>query len=124
MFESIVLKVDELNGPLRGFYEKLKTWVGKKGRDYEFTRFEVREATGVGKTQQHHYLNRLVELEYIRQYGFANRGFKYKIHHWDDYTALRARIKKHLQDQLEKIKAKKDCTERQRTPERTPEVEV
>lgn len=118
MFESIVLKVDELSGPLRGFYEKLKTWVGKKGRDYEFTRFEVREATGVGKTQQHHYLNRLVELEYVRQYGFANRGFKYKIHHWDNYTVLRARIKQHLQDQLKAIQSTSDTarTEHQRTP--------
>lgn len=126
MFESIVLKVDELSGPLRDFYEKLKKWVGKKGRDYEFTRFEVREATGVGKTQQHHYLNRLVELEYVRQYGFANRGFKYKIHHWDDYTALRARIKQHLQDQLKAIQSTTDRprSERQRTLDRTPEVEV
>lgn len=116
MFESIVLKVDELDGPLRQFFENLKTHVGKRARDYEFTRFEVREATGTGKTQQHHNINKLVELEYIRQYGHANRGFKYRISHWDDYTALRARIKKHLQDQLEQMKS-----EHRRTPERTPE---
>jgi len=126
MFESIVLKVDELDGSLRSFYERLKTWVAKKGRDYEFSRFEVREATGIGKTQQHHNINKLVELEYIKQYGFANRGFKYKISHWDDYTALRARIKKHLQDQLEKIKLNTGAarTEHQRTPDRTPEVPI
>ena len=119
MFESIVLKVDELDGSLRQFFEKLKAYVEKKARDYEFTRFEVREATGTGKTQQHHNINKLVELEYIKQYGYANRGFKYKISHWDDYIALRTRIKKHLQDQLEQIK-----TEHQRTPDRTPEVSV
>jgi len=115
MFESIVLKVDELDGSLRQFFEQLKGYVGKKDRGYEFSRFEVREATGTGKTQQHHNINKLVALEYLKQYGYANRGFKYRISHWDDYTALRARIKKHLQDQLEKIK-----TEHQRTPERTP----
>lgn len=116
MFESIVLKVDELDGSLRQFYEKLKTFVSKKSRGYEFTRFEVREATGVGKTQQHHYLNQLVTLEYVQQNGFANRGFIYKIVHWDNYSALRERIKNHLTSQLQAL-----LPERQRTPERTPE---
>ncbi|MBX9851805.1 MAG: hypothetical protein K2X86_08610, partial [Cytophagaceae bacterium] len=92
-------------------------------KNYEFTRFEVREATGTGKSQQHFYINKLVELEYIQQYGFANRGFKYKIVHWDNYTALRERIKKNLYDQLEQIKASGGSPpERQRTPDRTPEL--
>lgn len=93
MFESILLKVDELDGSLRQFYEKLKGYVKEKGADYEFNRFEVMQATGVKKTQQHVYMNRLVSLEYVQQYGFANRGFKYKIVHWDNQEAVRARIK-------------------------------
>ena len=104
LFESIVLKVDELDGSLRQFYEKLKTFTEKLGRNYEFTRFEVRKATGVGKTQQHYYLNKLVELEYLRQYGFSNRGFRYKIAYWDDYTKLREEIKTHLQTQVAKLR--------------------
>jgi DNA primase len=104
MFESIVLKVDELDGSLRQFYEKLKNHVEKKSKSYEFTRFEVREVTGLGKTQQHHYLNQLMELEYVQQYGYANRGYKYRIVHWDNYSALRERIKKNLQNQLTAIK--------------------
>jgi DNA primase/energy-coupling factor transporter ATP-binding protein EcfA2 len=116
MLESIILKVDELDGSLRQFYEKLKAFIIKKGRDYEFTRFEIREITGVGKTQQHHYINQLLSLEYIRQDGYANRGFRYKIVHWDNYTALKERIKNQLQKQVERIK-----TEHQRTPDRTPE---
>ncbi len=115
MFESIVLKVDELDGSLRQFYEKLKAFISKKGRGYEFTRFEIREATGVGKSQQHYYINQLVLLEYVQQNGFANRGFKYKIVHWDNHTALRDKIKNHLTAQLETIKG-----EHQRTPARTP----
>lgn len=117
LLESIILKVDELDGSLRQFYEKLKIFIIKKGRDYEFTRFEIRDITGVGKTQQHHYINQLLSLEYIRQDGFANRGFRYKIVHWDNYTALKERIKHQLQKQLERIK-----TEHQRTPDRTPEL--
>jgi DNA primase len=100
LFESILLKVDELDGSLRQFFERLKTFVEKKGRDYEFNRFEVREATGVSKTQQHYYIQKLVELEYLRQSGFANRGYKYKIAYWDNISGTRARIKDQLQNQL------------------------
>ena len=63
LFESIVLKVDELDGSLRQFFENLKTYVDRLGRGYEFNRFELRKATGVSKTQQHRYLAKLVELE-------------------------------------------------------------
>lgn len=105
LFESIVLKVDELDGSLRQFYEKLKEYINGKGnREYEFNRFEIRTATGVSKTQQHYYLNRLLELEYIKQFGFANRGFKYQISHWDNMAALRARIKDSLENQLQQLK--------------------
>jgi DNA primase len=116
LFESIVLKVDELDGSLRQFYEKLKRYVEKRGREYRFTRFEVREATGLGKTQQHHYISRLLELEYLQQYGYANRGYKYRIVYWDDYRKMRTEVKEDLQKQLEGL-----AFTEERTPERTPE---
>lgn len=100
LFESILLKVDELDGSLRQFFERLKSFVEKNNREYEFNRFEVREATGVSKTQQHYYINKLVALEYLKQSGFANRGYKYKIAWWDNIAAVRARIKDQLQNQL------------------------
>jgi len=97
LFESIILKVDELDGSLRQFFERLKKYVGNKGKDYEFNRFEVRKITGVSKTQQHRYIQDLVQLEYLRQWGHANRGYKYRIAHWDDMGALRQQIKKDLE---------------------------
>jgi DNA primase len=103
LFESIVLKVDELDGSLRQFFEKLKIFVEKKNRDYEFNRFEVREATGVSKTQQHYYVNKLVELEYLQQKGFANKGFTYRISHWDNVAMMRAKIKDALSIQLQNL---------------------
>ncbi|HEX8549495.1 MAG TPA: CHC2 zinc finger domain-containing protein [Cytophagaceae bacterium] len=103
LFESILLKVDELDGSLRQFYEKLKGFVTKQGKDYEFNRFEVRAATGVSKTQQHRYLQQLLNLEYVKQFGFANRGFRYKIAHWDNMTAVRAKIKENLAMQLQSL---------------------
>ena len=58
----------------------------------------------MSKTRQHRQLSRLVELEYIRQEDFANRGYRYKIAHWDDQTALRGRIKNKLNEQIEALK--------------------
>ena len=103
LFESIVLKVDELDGSLRQFFEQLKEFVQMKGNDYEFNRFEVRAATGVSKTQQHRYLHQLVSLEYVQQFGFANRGYKYRITYWDDMEAIRERVKSSLSRQLENL---------------------
>jgi len=100
LFESIVLKVDELDGSLRQFFEKLKTFVLKRGKEHSFNRFEVREELGLSKSQQHYYINKLVELEYLQQSGFANRGYRYKIAHWDNIAAIRAKIKDNLQNQL------------------------
>ncbi|MDL2313312.1 hypothetical protein LJC68_10605, partial [Bacteroidales bacterium OttesenSCG-928-B11] len=103
LFESIVLKVDELDGSLRQFFERLKAHVLKKGRDHEFNRFEIREATGVSKTQQHHHIGRLVSLEYLRQSGYPNRGYKYRIAYWDNMEKLRAEVKEYLGEQLKKL---------------------
>jgi len=100
LFESIVLKVDELDGSLRQFFEALKSYVQSRGKDYEFNRFEVRQACGLSKTQQHFYISKLVEYEYLRQQGYANRGYRYKIAYWDDIAAVRQRIKTDLNNQL------------------------
>jgi len=103
LFESILLKVDELDGSLRQFFEQLKAYVREKGEGYEFTRFEARQATGVSKTQQHHYINKLVELEYVQQWGHANRGYRYRIAHWDNMARLRAEVKQSLNAQLQQL---------------------
>ena len=118
LFDAIVLRVDELDGALRYFFERLKDYVTARSRDYEFTRKEVRQALRISKTQQHTYLTQLLELEYIRQVGgYANRGLTYRIDHWDDAAALRARLKAELSAQLDQLARK---GERHGTPDRTP----
>ena len=42
-------------------------------------------------------------MEYLKQYGFANRGYRFKIAHWDDMAALRSRIKNDLLAQLKQL---------------------
>ena len=109
MFESIVLKVDELDGSLRQFYENLKSYLKKayKGSHdkADFGLLEVRQALHVSKTQLFRYVHDLIELDYIRQSGgHANRGFKYRIAWWDNYLAIREKIKHHLEKQVQELR--------------------
>lgn len=109
MFDSIVLKVDELDGSLRQFYEQLKEYLrGKYGTHYsqsEFTLREIRQGLHLSKTQLFRYAQDLVRLEYICTCGgHHNKGFTYKIVYWDNYQGLRERIRTHLSNQLSAIK--------------------
>jgi hypothetical protein len=52
------------------------------------------------------YFNDLQQLEYVKQNGgYANRGFTYKILYWDDYAAMREKIKSYLNDQVNRLKS-------------------
>lgn len=100
LFESIILKIDELDGSLRQFFERLK----KKFKTDDFTRFEAMEATGFKKTQLQYYINQLVQLEYIKQFGHGNKGYKYKIFHFDDIQNVRKKLKDHFIKQIQQLK--------------------
>ena len=103
LFESIVLKVDELDGSLRQFFERLKKYVKNEGQ--EFILRDVRQDLGISKTQLFRYMQSLTELEYVRQMGgYANKGIKYKISYWDNYQKLRTEIKDFLMLQIEELK--------------------
>jgi len=110
MFDSLVLKVDELDGSLRDFYERLKAYVnqkaekGQSGQSTEFTQREVRQAFRLSQSQVQRQMERLQQLEYISKSTVGIRNtHHYKVSYWDSLEALRERIRKHLQDQLEKI---------------------
>lgn len=103
LFESIVLKVDELDGSLRQFYERLKKYV--KNQNEEFILRDIRQEFNISKTQMFRYIQTLVELDYIKQIGgFANKGLKYKISYWDNHQKLRTEIKEFLQNQINELK--------------------
>lgn len=105
LFESIILKVDELDGSLRQFFERLKKYVKNEGQ--EFILRDVRQDLGISKTQLFRYMQSLVELEYVRQIGgYSNKGIKYKISYWDNYNKLRTEIKDFLMLQIEILKNK------------------
>jgi DNA primase len=106
LFESIILKVDELDGSLRQFFERLKKYVKNDGE--EFILRDIRQDLSISKTQVFRYIQTLLELEYIKQIGgYSNKGIRYKICYWDNYQKLRAEIKDYLMNQIEVIKQKK-----------------
>ncbi len=105
LFESIILKVDELDGSLRQFFERLKKYV--KDKENIFTQREIRQEMNISKTQLQRFINSLLELEYIKyKGGFSNKGLKYQVDYWDNYQKIRAEIKTFLMEQIEKLKAK------------------
>jgi DNA-binding MarR family transcriptional regulator len=104
LFESIVLKVDELDGSLRQFFERLKKYVKDEGK--EFVLRDVRQHLNISKTQMFRHIQSLTELEYIKQAGgYYNTGIKYRIAYWDNYQKIRAEVKEFLLKQIEQLKA-------------------
>jgi len=108
MFESILLKIDELDGSLRQFYERLKEYVRAMGGEhydtYCFGQREVRQTLHVSKSQMQRYIYDLISLEYIAMSGgHINRGYRYRIIYWDDITRIRSRLRRHLEGQLAQL---------------------
>ncbi|WP_310554793.1 CHC2 zinc finger domain-containing protein [Flavobacterium sp.] len=104
LFESIILKVDELDGSLRQFFERLKKYAKDKE---EFILRDVRQEFNLSKTQTFRQIQMLLELEYIKQIGgYSNKGIRYKICYWDNYQKIRTEIKAFLMQQIEQLKKK------------------
>jgi DNA primase len=107
MFNSIVIKADELDGILRQFYENLKEYVEKKGKNYEFTQREIRQEFRISKSQAHRYMIELQELEYIHKSNIGSRNtHSFQISYWDNIEKLRQEIRTHLQAQIDQYKNK------------------
>ncbi|MCJ8288380.1 MAG: hypothetical protein HRT58_21850 [Crocinitomicaceae bacterium] len=101
-FDSIWLKIDELNGPLRAFFEQVKSYVKEQGdNEYMFTQIEIRQAFNVSTTTAKRHLKTLVDMEYILIDSRVSRiGNQYQISFWDDLDMLRKQIKEELLKQL------------------------
>jgi DNA primase len=105
LFESIILKVDELDGSLRQFFERVKKHL--KTQEKDFTQREIRQHLNISKAQCSRYINHLLELEYISSKHMGNlRKITYRIEYWDDYQRMRIRIKDKLLLQIEALKNK------------------
>jgi DNA primase len=108
MFDSILLKIDELDGSLRLFYERLKDYIkamgGEHYRTYTFSQREVRQALNLSKSQVQRYIYDLLSLEYIfLSGGHINKGYRYRVVYWDDITRIKGKLKRHLEGQLAQL---------------------
>jgi DNA primase len=112
MFDSIILKIDELDGGLRLFYERLKTYITEKAEQNQekpslkdFTQREIRHNLRISKTSLQRYISDLTSLEYVVQVGVGyKKGYRYKITYWDDIEKIRKDIKCFLYDQIDLMK--------------------
>lgn len=105
-FDAIILKVDELNGSVRQFFDRLKQYVKQQptGSTYKFTQKEIRQFMKLSNTPVNNYIRLLLEMEYIQiSEGSVNRGFKYVITQWDNLEKLKAKIKGDLDNQLKQL---------------------
>ena len=111
MLESIILKVDELDGSLRQFYERLKIHATEQCTErrittekFEFTQREIRQGLKLSKSQTQRSLNNLLEMEYLCiSGGYANKGYLYRICYWDAFDRIRSHVKTFLQDQIDQL---------------------
>ena len=109
LFESIVLKVDELDGGVRQFYERLKAWLGEgdgpsMGAARDFTQREVREALHVSRAQCSRFFARLQSSERITaRYSGNLRKVCYRLDEPDDYARIRREIKAELDRQIDAL---------------------
>ncbi|AND64054.1 hypothetical protein AX766_06320 [Flavobacterium covae] len=108
MKNSIILKMDELEGKVRTFYESLKKFAEKKAKkedkkkeDVKFTRFDIKDHYTLSKAQINRYLTDLVSCEYLSKIGKMGKGNQYKIAHWDNFKTL---SEEQLQVMLDKLK--------------------
>jgi predicted transcriptional regulator len=105
-FNSIIIKVDELDKSTRQFFEILKDFIKNKpsGTTYKFNTREIRQELNYSKTAVFKYFKILLNMEYIQAVeGSTNKGFKYLVSYWDNMEKLKAKIKTDLNKQLEQL---------------------
>jgi DNA primase len=105
LFECIMLKMDELDGSLRQFFERLKEYIKTKNNDkYSFTQRELRTDLNISKTHLYRFITELKQLEYVQENIYnGNQGNTYQIRYWDDYKKVREDVKQFLQNQIDTI---------------------
>lgn len=105
-FNAIIIKVDELDGSTRQFFERMKMYVRKqpKGTTHRFMVKDIRQEMNIGTTTAFKYFKILRELEYIQIVeGSENKGLKYVVSHWDDMAKIKAKVRDDLKRQLDEL---------------------
>ena len=113
LFEAIVLKVDELDGGVRQFYERLKRYLAERpdGHAAEFTQRELRDALHVSRAQCSRFVHRLIGAERVTaKYSGNLRRVCYRLSEPDDYQRMRREIRASLTAQIDALEAGSEGT--------------
>jgi hypothetical protein len=101
----IELKIDDLDGQSRLFYEKLKTLLIDQNKA-TFSQVEIRKSMSLSKTQTFRFIQKLINYEYISIIsGTANKGYVYQLNSDDNYNSQHRAIKTHFAAIIENVKA-------------------
>lgn len=105
MFESVVMKIDDLPVDLRRFYEQLKQWLSaRSGGEESFGRREMRQELRISNTRQHRMITGLVAFERLEVASRGARGAnRYRLSEPDTHTAARARLHARLMEQIDHL---------------------
>ena len=113
LFDSIILKRDDLDSSTRQFYNELKLYAKNRstenGKSVKFLQREVREHLNRSKTNTSKYLRALVELEYLQATGNANKGYVYEVVYDADLDKVRKEVMESLHDQIMKLETLGDA---------------
>lgn len=104
-FNSIFLKVDELDISHRRFYGQLKKYVTDNIPSNKFSQAEIRQAFGISKTHTYRFFHHLKLNNYLHIVGGnSNRGYEYTVDFNDKGQKVCMSIKNDLIEQISSIK--------------------
>lgn len=104
MKEVLIRKSDQLNGACRDYFEGLKAWIRKEGKDIFMNR-EIRANLRIKGTTLRRYHHQLLDVGLIRvKSGKKATGYQYEIISPDEYEKLKQSIASVLDEVLGQCK--------------------
>lgn len=108
MKKILLRKSDQLNGATRDYFEKLKLWLVKEGKE-TFINHEIRSQLKIKGTTLRRYHHDLLDVGLIRvKSGKKSTGFQYEIISPDEYKTLKQGITTVLDKMLERCACPSD----------------
>ena len=103
--EILLRKSDELNGAIRSYFERLKTYLQEHNQT-DYTNREIRQHLRIKGTTLRRYHNELLGCGMIRvKAGKKNVGYQYEVVSYEEYQKLHERINGMLDEILNKLQA-------------------
>jgi hypothetical protein len=104
MKKILLRKSDQLNGATRDYFERLKSWIQREGKD-TFMNHEVRMHLRIKGTTLRRYNHNLLDIGLVRiKSGKKTTGYQYEVVSPDEYKRLQKRMDTVLDEVLVKCR--------------------